>query len=223
MPICVHGGCVKGHVVFVHSGCRMLPRKDDTNSCYDFSIKSKNTFSEHQLAGWPLPRTTHAACSLLMSHGNYDLRWVFASNLRQPPAIFFSSSIVCVDKRQSLAVHHIISSMELSRHFVIMNYFVSQLFLLSFFLFKGMKKSFNIYKTDTNQLEWFELNWVWHTTIERTRLRIDHGRHSQSVDSTTAVQCKWSHIGSYVDTGCEYIICASDATIDESIAYGDRF
>lgn len=219
MPICVHGGCVKGHVVFVYGGWEMLPRKDDTNFRYDFSIKSKNTFSEHHLAGWPLPRTTHVAYSLLMPHGNYDLRWVFASNSSQlPPALFSCSSIVCIDKRQSLAVHHIISCVELSRRFC--NY---ELFRVSvIFLFKGMKKSFNIYKTDTNQLEWFELNWVWHTTIERTRLRIYHGRHSQSVDSTIAVQCKWSHIGSYVDTGCEYIICASDATIDESIAYGVR-
>lgn len=157
MPICVHSGCVKGHVVFVHSGCRMLPRKDDTNSCYDFSIKSKNTFSEHQLAGWPLPRTTHAACSLLMSHGNYDLRWVFASNLRQPPAIFFSSSIVCVDKRQSLAVHHIISIMELSRHFVIMNYFVSQLFLLLFCSKARKSPSISIKLTPIN---WNDSNWI---------------------------------------------------------------
>lgn len=116
-------------------------------------------FSDRQLVVQPL----------LMAHGNYDLRWVFARS-----RIEFKTIAAFIVQLINLSVRGVVNRMqfimsltvvELSRHLR------HELWTISFF--KCVKKSFNIYKTDTNQLDWFELNWVWHTSIGH-----DRGRHS---------------------------------------------
>lgn len=111
-----------------------------------------------------------AGCSRLMTI--YDLRWVFsatalASNLRQLASIFCASPRSLLVRAwivvTRLALHHFIEERSDASSRVISYHELWITWIISF------RKSFNIYKSDTNQLKWFELNWVWHTSIERTR------------------------------------------------------
>lgn len=119
-------------------------------------------------------------CSWLMAimiYGEF-LRGL-ASNSRQLPSSFFCSLIVVcavVNRMQFIMSFTVV---ELSRHLS------HELWTILFF--KGVKKSFNIYKTDTNQLEWFELNWVWHTSI-------GHDRAVIRSSGDCSAMCKWSHV-----------------------------